>query len=166
MVGPRGEIWRFRRPKTRFSNTLFHHKLQGTPSQTYQNITHANTSLISHHTTFRKYGIRSVKTWEKATLVFCTCGARPPFLFLAANAIYSTFNLAEATLTRSHTLSHRTLMSCSWRSCIRLQNVEARRDRDRRGLCGRSLRRSVFRACGSWWIDEELTCAIDHVYHH
>ena len=38
MVGPRGEIWPFRRPKTRFSNTLFHHKLQGTPSQTYQNI--------------------------------------------------------------------------------------------------------------------------------
>ena len=42
-----------------------------------------------------------------------------------------------------------------------MQNVEARRDRDRRGLCGRSLRRSVFRACGSWWIDEELTCAVD-----
>ena len=34
MVGPRGEIWPFRRPKTRFSNTLSHHKPQGTSSLT------------------------------------------------------------------------------------------------------------------------------------
>ena len=47
MVGPRGETRPFRRPKTRFSNTLFHHKPQGAHPR------HTNTSHNAQCTTHR-----------------------------------------------------------------------------------------------------------------
>ena len=75
MVGPRGEIWAFLGPKTRFSNTRFDHKLEP-HAQTFLKTSQTHP-LVVPRCALARIGV-SLERGKRPLLFFALVGRGPP----------------------------------------------------------------------------------------